>query len=167
MMYCLCHVCAQEHTVKIKIGRLLDFPIPLHPEHLCFYLVYETRPNHQRWDIVLRKFQQLSNLQNSVTLVVFGFPRGRILSIYFQKHFFISGPKHLGCKMSLKMKGKNYYYYFYIGTMITIYVGKGMVSELLFTDFSISLISSIERCRTQLQTSFQRRWKPFLWAEPT
>ena len=92
-----------EHTVKIKIGRLLDFPIPLHPEHLCFYLVYETRPNHQRWDIVLRKFQQLSNLQNSVTLVVFGFPRGRILSIYFQKHFFISGPKHLGCKMSLKM----------------------------------------------------------------
>lgn len=43
---------------------------------------------------------------------------------------------------------------------------EGMVSELLFTDFSISLISVLKRCRTQLQTSFQRRYFIFQ-AEPT
>lgn len=109
----------------------------------------------------MRKFQQLSKLQNSVTLVVSAFPGGRILHIcfggrirhvYCQKHFFISGSKSLDWKMSLKRSPRG-----------RITISHWNNDQCCKDGYSIrvmgiSLISVLKRCRTQLQTSFQRRY---------
>lgn len=102
-------------------------------------------------------------------LVVFGFPRGRGFYLYiFKKHFFISGPKHLGCRCLTKMspKRKNYYYYFLhwnndhcckegYGIRVTIHWFQ------YFTDFSI------EKMQKNIASNIFPEKVLIFWAEPT